>query len=104
MPVALSVMCTKKLHHIDKEDHEDLMKLANLLVRNAVTKSACEEYHTKSETICIHSNIKSWIDIWHKMCFNFGSAFGGFFLPGVNLAETGQAGMMHQQNQTSGIG
>ena len=81
------------LHCIDKEDHEDFMKLANSLVRNAVTKNAYEEYHTKLENICIHSNVKSWIDFWHKRCFHFVSAFKGFFLPGVNLAKAGQAGM-----------
>ena len=74
------------------------MKLANLLVRNAVTKNACEEYHTKIENICIHSNVKSWIDFWHKRHFYFVSAVRGFFLPGVYLAEVGQAGMKHQQN------
>ena len=74
------------------------MKLANLLVRNAVTKNVYEEYHTKLENICIHSNVKSWIDFWHKRHFHFVSAFRGFFLPGVNLAEAGQAGMKRQQN------
>ena len=74
------------------------MKLANSLVRNAVTKNAYEEYHTKLENICIRSNVKSWIDFWHKRYFHFVSAFRGFFLPGVNLAEVGQAGMKCQQN------
>ena len=74
------------------------MKLANSLVRNAVTKIACEEYHTKLETICIHSNVKSWIDFGHKRRFHYVSAFRGFFLPGVNLAKAGQAGMKRQQN------
>ena len=74
------------------------MKLAKLLVRNAVTKNAYEEYHTKLENICICSNVKSWIDFWHKRGFHFVSAFRGFFLPGVNLAKARQAGMKHQQN------
>ena len=74
------------------------MKLANSPVRNAVTKNAYEEYHTKLENICIHSNVKSWIDFWPKRCFHFVSAFRGFFLPGVNLAKAGQAGMNCQQN------
>ena len=74
------------------------MKLANSLVRNAVTKNADEEYHRKLETICIHSNVKSWIDFWHKRQFHFVSAFRGFLLPGVNLAKAGQAGMKCQQN------
>ena len=74
------------------------MKLANSLVRNAVTKNAYEDYHTKLENICIHSNVKSLIDIWQKRCFHFVSAFRGFFLLGVNLAKAGQAGMKHQQN------
>ena len=61
------LQCAQKiLHHIDKEDCEDFMKLANSLVRNAVTKNAYEEYHTKLETFCICSNVKSWIDFWHK--------------------------------------
>ena len=74
------------------------MKLANSLVRNAVTKNACEEYHTKLENICIHSNVKSWIDFWHKRCFHFVSAFRGFFLPGVNLAEAERAVMKCHQS------
>ena len=72
------------------------MKLANSLVRNAETKNTHEEYHTKLENICIHSNVKSWIDFWHKRCFHFVSAFRGIFLPGANLAEAGQAGMKCQ--------
>ena len=74
------------------------MKQANTLVRNAVTKNAYEEYHTKLENICIHSNVKSWIDFWHKRHFHCVSAFRGFFLPGVNLAKAEQAGMKCQQN------
>ena len=93
------LQCARKiLHHIDKGDREDFMKLVNLLVRNAVTKNAYEEYHTKLETICIHSNVKSWIDFWHKRQFPFVSVFRGFFLLGVNLPEAGQAGMKYQQN------
>ena len=72
------------------------MKLANSLVRNAVTKNAYEEYHTKLENICIHSNVKN--DFWHKRCFHFVSAFRGFFLPGINLVKAGQAGMKCQQS------
>ena len=74
------------------------MKLCNLLVKNAVTKNAYEEYHIKLEMICIHNNMKSWINCWHKRHFHFGSAFRGFFMPGVNLAEAGQAGMRCQQS------
>ena len=74
------------------------MKLASSLVKNAVTKNAYEEYHMKLENICICSNVKSWIDFWHKRCSHFVRAFRGFFLPGVNLAEAGQAGMKWQQN------
>ena len=44
------LQCAQKiLHHIDKEDRED--ELANSLVRNAVTRNAYEEYHTKLENI-----------------------------------------------------
>ena len=50
------------------------------------------------ETICIHANCKSWCDFWHRRRFHFVSAFRGFFLSGVNLAEAGQAGMKRQQN------
>ena len=67
--------CARKICHcIDKKDCEDFMELANSLVRNAVTKNAHEEYHIKLETICIHSNVKSWIDFWHKRRFHFVSA------------------------------
>ena len=45
--------------------------------------------------ICICNNVKSWINFWH---FHFVSAFRGFFMPGVNLAEAGQAGMRCQQS------
>ena len=91
--------CAKKvLHRIDRQDCEDFMKLSNLLVKNAVTKNAYEEYHMKLEMICICNNVKSWIDFWHKRLFHFVSAFRGFFMPGVNLAEAGQAGMRCQQN------
>ena len=52
------LQCAQKiLHRIDKEDCKDFMKLANLLVRNAVTKNA---FDTKLENICICSNVKSW--------------------------------------------
>ena len=57
--------CAKKvLHRIDVQDREDFMKLCNLLVKNAY-----EEYHIKLEIICIHNNVKSWIDFWHKRHF-----------------------------------
>ena len=98
MPVALPVMCQKVLHHINKEDQDEFLKLANALVHKAVTKNAYEEYRTKLETICICTNCKSWCDFWHRRRFHFVSAFRGFFLPGVNLAEAGQAGMKRQQN------
>ena len=74
------------------------MKLENLLANSTVTKNAHEEYHTKLEKNCICSNVKSWIDFWYKRHFHFVSAFRGFFLPRVNLAETGQAGIKHQQS------
>ena len=91
--------CVKNvLHRIDVQDCEDFMKLCNLLVKNVVTKNAYKEYHIKLETICIHNNVKSWIDFWHKRHFHFMSAFRGFFMPGVNLAEAGQAGMRCQQS------
>ena len=63
------------------------MKLANSLVKNAVTKNACEEYHIKLENICTCSNVKKWIDFWHKRHFHFVSAFRGFFLPGSILPK-----------------
>ena len=91
--------CAKKvLHQINKEDRDEFLKLANALVHKAVTKNAYEEYRTKLETICICANCKSWCDFWHRRRFHFVNAFRGFFLPGVNLAEAGQAGMKWQQN------
>ena len=91
--------CVKKvLHRIDVQDRDDFMKLCNLLVKNVVTKNAYEEYHIKLEMICSHNNVKSWIDFWHKRHFHFVSTFRGFFMPGVNLAEAGQAGMRCQQS------
>ena len=91
--------CAKKvLHRIDIQDHDDFMKLCNLLVKNAVTKNAYKEYHIKLEMICICNNVKSWINFWHKRCFHFVSTFRGFFMPEVNLAEAGQAGMRCQQS------
>ena len=93
------LQCAKKvLHHINKEDRDEFLKLANALVHKAVTKNAYEEYRTKLETICICANCKSWCNFWHRRRFHFVSAFRGFFLPGVNLAEAGQAGMKWQQN------
>ena len=91
MPVALPAMCQKVLHWINKEDQDEFLKLANALVHKAVTKNAYEEYRTKLETICIRANCKSWCDFWHRRRFHFVSAFRGFLLPGVNLAEAGQA-------------
>ena len=91
--------CAKKVfHRIDVQDHDDFMKLCNLLVKNVVTKNAYKEYHIKLEMICICNNVKSWIDFWHKRRFHFVSAFRGFFMPGVNLVEAGQAGMRCQQS------
>ena len=91
--------CAKKvLHRIDVQDHDDFMKLCNLLFKNAVTKNAYEEYHIKLEMICICNNVKSWINFWHKRHFHFVSTFRGFFMPAVNMAEAGQAGMRCQQS------
>ena len=91
--------CAKKvLHRIDVQVCDDFMKLCNLLVKNAVTKNAYEEYHIKLEMICIHNNVKSWINFWHKRRFHFVSTFRGLFMPRVNLAEAGQAGMRCQQS------
>ena len=44
------------LHHINKEDRDEFLKLANALIHKAVTKNAYEEYRTKLETICICAN------------------------------------------------
>ena len=78
--------CVKKvLHRIDVQDCDNFMKLCNLIVKNAVTKNAYEEYHIKLEMICICNNVKSWIDFWHKRHFHLVSAFRGFFMPGVKL-------------------
>ena len=91
--------CAKNvLHRIDVQDHDDFMKLCDLLFKNAVTKNAYEEYHIKLEMVCSHNNVKSWTDFWHKRHFHFVSAFRGFFMPGVNLAEAGQAGTRCQQS------
>ena len=98
MPVHFLRCAKKVLHHINKEDRDEFLKLANALIHKAVTKNAHEEYRTKLETICIHANCKSWCDFRHRRRFHFVSAFRGFFLPGVNLAEAGQAGMKQQQN------
>ena len=60
--------CARKvLHRIYRQDHEDFMKPSNLLVKNAVTENAYEEYHMKLEMICIHNNVKNWINFWHKI-------------------------------------
>ena len=47
--------------------------------------------------MCITNSRMKWLKFWHKRCEHFVPAYHGFFLPSMNIAESGQSGMHAQQ-------
>ena len=47
--------------------------------------------------MCTSTGRMKWLQFWHNRCEHFVPAFRGFFLPYMNIAESGQSGMRAQQ-------
>ena len=47
--------------------------------------------------MCTTNLRMKWLKFWHKRCEHFFPAYCGFFLPSMNIAESGQSGMHAQQ-------
>ena len=79
-----------------KDDRKILLDLATSLAKDAVTiqynNILCE-----LRKMCTSTGRMKWLQFWHNRCEHFVPAFRGFYLPYLNIAESGQSGMRAQQ-------
>ena len=47
--------------------------------------------------MCTSTGQMKWLQFWQNRCEHFVPAFRGFFLPYMNIAESGQSSMWAQQ-------
>ena len=62
-----------------------------------VTKNKYFDILTKLKEMCTTNLCMKWLKFLHARCEHFIPANCGFFLPSMNIAESGQSGMCAQQ-------
>ena len=62
-----------------------------------VTKNEYFDILEKLKKMCTTNLHMKWLEVWHKRCEHFVPAYHGFFLPSMNIAESGQSAMHAQQ-------
>ena len=82
---------------IKASDRKEFLNLAYALVKDVVTKNEYFDILTKLKDLCTTNFCMKWLKFWHERCENFVPAYCGFFLPSMNIAESGQSGMCAQQ-------
>ena len=70
--------------------------MAKSLAKDAVTMIQYNDILAKLRTMCASSGYMKWLQFWHNRYVHF-VPFRGFFLPYMNIAESGQSGMRAQQ-------
>ena len=82
---------------IKASDRKEFLNLAYALAKDAVTKNEYFAILTKLKEMCTTNSRMKWLKFWHKRREHFVPAYHGFFLPSMNIAESGQIGMHAQQ-------
>ena len=78
-------------------DRKEFLNLAFALAKGVVTKNEYFNLLTKLKEMCTTNSCMRWLKFWHERCKHFVPAYQGFFLPSMNIAESGQSGMCAQQ-------
>ena len=82
---------------IKASDRKEFLNLAYALAKDVVTKNEYFHILTKLKEQCTTNSCMNWLKFCHKRCEHFVPAYCGFFLPSMNIAESGQSGMHAQQ-------
>ena len=80
-----------------KDDRKIFLDLAKSLAKVAVTTMQDNNMLCELRRMCTSTGQVKWLQFWHNICEHFVLAFRGFFLPYMNIAESGQSGMWAQQ-------
>ena len=80
-----------------KDDRKIFLDLAKSLAKDAVTTIQYNNILCELRKMCTSTQQMKWLQFWHNRCEHFVSAFRGFFLPYMNIAESGQSSMQAQQ-------
>ena len=80
-----------------KDDRKIFFDLAKSLAKDAVTTIQYNNIPCELRKMCTSTGWMKWLQFWHNRCEHFVLAFRGFFLPYMNIAESGQSGMRAQQ-------
>ena len=67
------------------------------MAKDAVTTIQYNNILCELRKMCTSTGRMKWFQFWHNRCEHFVPAFRGFFLPYMNIAESGQSGMRAQQ-------
>ena len=91
--------CTKCQNmKIKASDRKEFLNLAYALAKNAVTKKEYFYILTKLKEMCTTNLCMKWLKFWYERCEHFVPAHHGSFLPSMNIAESGQSGMLANSN------
>ena len=82
---------------IKASNRKKFLNLAYALAKDAVTKNEYFDILTKLKEMCTTNSHMKWLKFWHERCEHFIPTYRGFFLPSMNIAESGQSGMCAQQ-------
>ena len=80
-----------------KDDRKIFLDLAKSLAKDAVTIIQYNNILCELRKMCTSTGQMKWLQFWHNRCEHFVLAFRGFFLPYMNIAESGQSSMRAQQ-------
>ena len=91
--------CTKRQSmKIKASNRKEFLNLAYALAKDAVTKNEYFDILTKLKEMCTTNSWMKWLKFWHERREHIIPAYHGFFLPSMNIAESGQSGMHAQQS------
>ena len=76
-----------------KVEQKKFLDLAKSLPKYAVTTIQYNDILAKLRMMCTSSGHMKWLQFWYNKCKHFVPAFRGFFLPYMNIVESGQSGM-----------
>ena len=80
-----------------KDNRKIFLDLAKSLAKDAVTTIQYNNILCELRKMCTSTGRIKWLQFWHNRCEHFVPAIRGFFLPCMNIAESGQSGMRAQQ-------
>ena len=80
-----------------KDDRKIFLDLAKSLAKDAVTTIQYNNILCELRKMCTSTGWMKWLQFWHNKHEHFVPAFRGFFLPYMNIAESGQSVMWAQQ-------